>query len=215
MRPLDRKLLRDAWHYRGQFAAIIAVVTCGVALFVALRSMNGFLRGSRDRYYAEYRFADVFAPLKRAPIRDRVPGRRARGVRAVEPRIVFDVTLDVPGLAEPAVGRLVSIPVPRAPMLNELHLFRGRWPAAGSSRRRSWPASPSARRTGWSPATRSARCSTGGGNGCASWGSRSRPSTSTRSARRASSRTTAGSACCGWDATRSPTPSTCGERSTT
>lgn len=130
MRPLDRKLLRDAWHYRGQFAAIIAVVTCGVALFVALRSMNGFLRGSRDRYYAEYRFPDVFAPLKRAP--SEVAGRAAAlaGVRAVEPRIVFDVTLDVPGLSEPAIGRLVSIPVPRAPMLNELHLFRGRWPTA-------------------------------------------------------------------------------------
>jgi putative ABC transport system permease protein len=130
VRPLDRKLLRDAWHYRGQFAAIIAVVACGVALFVALRSMNGFLRGSRDRYYAEYRFADVFAPLKRAPAD--VAGRATAigGVRAAQPRVVFDVTLDVPGLSEPAVGRLVSIPVPRAPMLNELHLFRGRWPTA-------------------------------------------------------------------------------------
>lgn len=130
MRPLDRKLLRDAWHYRGQFAAIIAVVTCGVALFVALRSMNGFLRGSRDRYYAEYRFPDVFAPLKRAPSEVAVRAAALAGVRAVEPRIVFDVTLDVPGLSEPAIGRLVSIPVPRAPMLNELHLFRGRWPTA-------------------------------------------------------------------------------------
>jgi putative ABC transport system permease protein len=130
MRALDRKLLRDAWHYRGQFAAITAVVGCGVALFVALRSMNGFLRGSRDRYYAEYRFADVFAPLKRAPTEVAARAAALGGVRAVEPRIVFDVTLDVPGLSEPAVGHLVSIPVPRAPMLNELHLFRGRWPAA-------------------------------------------------------------------------------------
>jgi putative ABC transport system permease protein len=130
VRPLDRKLLRDAWHYRGQFAAIIAVVACGVALFVALRSMNGFLRGSRDRYYAEYRFADVFAPLKRAPSEIAARAAALPGVRAVEPRVVFDVTLDVPGLPEPATGRLVSIPVPRAPMLNELHLFRGRWPTA-------------------------------------------------------------------------------------
>jgi len=100
MRPLDRKLVRDAWHYRGQFAAIIAVVTCGVALFVALRSMNGFLRGSRDRYYADYRFPDVFAPLKRAPSEIASRAASLGGVRAVEPRIIFDVTLDVPGLAE-------------------------------------------------------------------------------------------------------------------
>jgi putative ABC transport system permease protein len=127
--PLDRKLLRDAWHYRGQVAAIVAVVTCGVALFVTLRSMNDYLRGSRDRYYARYRFADLFAPLKRAPS---AVGRTAAllpGVRAAEPRIVFDVTLDVPGLPEPAVGRLLSIPVPRAATLNELYVVRGRWPA--------------------------------------------------------------------------------------
>jgi putative ABC transport system permease protein len=130
VRLLNRKLLRDAWHYRGQFAAIVAVVTCGVALFVALRSMNGFLRGSRDRYYAEYRFGDVFASLKRAPSAVASRAAAVPGVRAVEPRIVFDVTLDVPGLTEPGIGRLVSIAVPRTPGLNELHLFRGRWPTA-------------------------------------------------------------------------------------
>lgn len=133
MRALDRKLLRDAWHYRGQFAAIIAVVACGVALFVSLRSMNGFLRGSRDRYYAEYRFADVFAPLKRAPLDVARRAALIDGVRAAEPRIVFDVTLDVPALAEPAIGRLVSIPVPRAPMLDEVHLFTGRWPTTAGT----------------------------------------------------------------------------------
>ncbi len=60
--PLHRKLWRDAWHYRGQLAAIVAVVTCGIAIFVTMRSMNGFLRGSRDRYYAEYRRS--FAPIR-------------------------------------------------------------------------------------------------------------------------------------------------------
>ncbi|HEX6316073.1 MAG TPA: hypothetical protein VFZ73_14480, partial [Gemmatimonadaceae bacterium] len=69
MRALDRKLLRDAWHYRSQLGAIVAVVTCGVALFVALRSMNGHLRRSRDAFYDQFRFADVFVPLKRAPSR--------------------------------------------------------------------------------------------------------------------------------------------------
>src|SRR5690606_18640757 len=38
-----------------------------------------------------------------------------------------EVTLDVPGLAEPATGRLVSVPERRAPILNDVHLRRGRW----------------------------------------------------------------------------------------
>jgi putative ABC transport system permease protein len=123
-------LWRDAWHYRGQLAAIIAVVTCGIALFVTMRSMNGFLRDSRDRYYAEYRFADIFAQVRRAPARAAREVAMLPGVAAVDDRIVFDVVADVPGLAEPAVARLVSVPVPRAPTLNDVHLTSGRWPAA-------------------------------------------------------------------------------------
>ena len=32
------------------------------------------------------------------------------GVASVEPRLVYDVLLDVPGLREPATGRLISVP---------------------------------------------------------------------------------------------------------
>lgn len=128
MRALDRKLLRDAWHYRSQLGAIVAVVACGVALFVALRSMNGHLRRSRDEFYEKYRFADLFVPLKRAPTELAVTAASIPGVAEVASRIVMESTIDVPGLDEPAVGRLVSIPVPRAPTLNEPHLLAGRWP---------------------------------------------------------------------------------------
>jgi putative ABC transport system permease protein len=128
MRALDRKLLRDAWHYRSQLGAIVAVVTCGVALFVALRSMNGHLRRSRDDFYEKYRFADLFVPLKRAPTELATAAAGIPGVEEVASRIVMEATIDVAGLDEPAVGRLVSIPVPRVPTLNEPHLLAGRWP---------------------------------------------------------------------------------------
>ena len=58
MTVLARKLRRDAWHYRGQMTAIAAVVACGIATFVALRSMHGHLRASRDAYYATARLWD-------------------------------------------------------------------------------------------------------------------------------------------------------------
>ena len=131
MRALNRKLYRDLWHLRGQIVAIALVVACGVAVFISTRSAYESLLSSRDAYYAEYRFSDVFVHLKRAP--DAVAARLERipGVARVEPRIVFDVTLDVPGLAEPATGRLQSIPERRVPILNDLHLRRGRWVEPG------------------------------------------------------------------------------------
>jgi putative ABC transport system permease protein len=124
-------LLRDLWHLRGQVLAAALVVACGVASFVSMRGTYLSLRAARDAYYQEFRFADVFAQLKRAPLTV-VPRLAAiPGVAAVQARVVRDVTLDVPGLAEPAVGRLVSIPEHRQPMLNDLHLRRGTWVQRG------------------------------------------------------------------------------------
>jgi len=131
MRSLNRKLLRDLWHLRGQVLAITLVVTCGVATVVTARTAYESLVVSRATYYADYRFADIFAQLKRAP--DRLVAKIARipGVLSVRTRVVFDVTLDVPGLAEPATGRICSIPERRLPILNDVYIRRGRWVAPG------------------------------------------------------------------------------------
>ena len=42
-----------------------------------------------------------------------------------------DVTLDVPGLNEPAKGRIISIPEQRRQMLNDLYLRDGRYVEPG------------------------------------------------------------------------------------
>lgn len=131
LRVLDRKLLRDLWHLRGQVAAIGVVVACGVATVVTTRTSYTSLQVSRAMYYGEYRFADVFAHLQRAPEAVRQRLAAIPGVGLVDTRVQLDVTLDVPGLAEPATGRLVSIPERGAPLLNALHLRVGRWLAPG------------------------------------------------------------------------------------
>ncbi|HNA04779.1 MAG TPA: ABC transporter permease [Rhodocyclaceae bacterium] len=129
---LDRKLLRDIWHLRGQVLAVTAVVMCGIAVFLTMRGMVESLVDTRDRYYAEYRFADVFANVKRAP--ESVAARIAAmpGVRAVETGITLEVMLDVPDLAEPATAQLISLPDGGSPRLNRLHLRSGRTVAAGA-----------------------------------------------------------------------------------
>ncbi len=128
MRPLDRKLYRDLWHMRGQVTAIALVVACGVAAFIAMQSTYRSLLASQDSYYAEYHFADVFTHVKRAP--ESLTSRMAEipGVGSLETRVVADVILDVPGVEEPATGRLVSIPSSGVPRLNALHLESGRLP---------------------------------------------------------------------------------------
>lgn len=127
MTALDTKLRRDLWHLRGQVLTVALVVACGIATYVTMRgAYESILRAQQD-YYSRYRFADVFAHLKRAP--DSVAASIAAipGVAFAQTRVVVEVTLDVPGLGEPALGRLISIPENRAPMLNDLHLVRGNY----------------------------------------------------------------------------------------
>ncbi|MCU0622045.1 MAG: ABC transporter permease, partial [Gemmatimonadales bacterium] len=131
MRILARKLLRDLRRQAGQMLAVAAVVACGVSAMVAMRSNHDSLLRSRDAYYAERRFADAFAHLRRAPDAVASMLRQLPGVTAVEPRVVAFVTLDVPGLAEPATGELVSLPADATTGLNGVHLRAGRLPLAG------------------------------------------------------------------------------------
>lgn len=127
MTALQRKLLRDVFHLRGQVLAIALVVACGVAAVVTTRTAYLSLSRSQSSYYAAFRFADIFASLKRAP--DWITRRIAAipGVAGAQTRIVFDVTVDLPGRDEPATARLISIPERRVPILNDLYLRRGRW----------------------------------------------------------------------------------------
>ena len=64
---LDRKMLRDLWQMKGQAIAIILVIGCGIATFVMSLSTLASLQQTRSTYYNRYRFAHVFAHLKRAP----------------------------------------------------------------------------------------------------------------------------------------------------
>ncbi|MFN5530932.1 MAG: ABC transporter permease, partial [Planctomycetaceae bacterium] len=124
---LDRKLIRDIWQMRGQMVAIISVIACGVGTFVMSLTTQAALSSTQQAYYDRYRFADIFANLKQAP-NTLIPrlGEIA-GVARVQTRVVRDVILDVPGLREPAAGRLISIPETPQPDLNELHLMSGRY----------------------------------------------------------------------------------------
>ena len=127
MTALNLKLLRDLWHLRGQVLAIAAVIAGGLATLVMALSTYDSLITTRDRFYREYRFADVFTTLKRAPetVADRL--KEIPGVERLETRVVAVVKLEVEGFGDPVTGVLSSVPDVGMPLLNTLHLKRGRW----------------------------------------------------------------------------------------
>ncbi len=126
MKALDRKLFRDLWHMRGQVLAIAAVIMGGVATMVMSLSTYDSLVGTRDRFYGEYRFADVFAGLKRAPqpVAERLAG--VPGVERLETRVRAGVKLEVAGFSDPITGQILSLPDVGEAQLNRLYFKRGR-----------------------------------------------------------------------------------------
>lgn len=132
MKPLHRKLWREFCQLRGQVVAIALVMVAGIATMVMVQGNYHSLSQSRDLYYAEYRFADVFAPLKRAPLTALESVRALPGVSQVQARITGFANLEVKGFDEAVSGQIVSLPEPGEDGLNHLFLREGELPSADS-----------------------------------------------------------------------------------
>lgn len=130
---LRRKLLRDLRHNATQLLAIALVMACGVGVHLGMRATMASLLAARDGYYAESRFAHVFAGLTRAPERVARELEQLDGVAAVETRVLASATLELGGVIESINARLLSIPDRGGPLLNDLRLVAGRWPAEGAA----------------------------------------------------------------------------------
>src|SRR5512145_1362799 len=101
---LYRKLLRDLRRMKGQAAAVSLVIACGLSMLIMARSLIHSLDTTRADYYQTNRFAEVFASLKRAPNHLATQIAAIPGIATVQTDLAAPVTLDIPGLGEPASG---------------------------------------------------------------------------------------------------------------
>ena len=122
---LHRKLLRDIRSTWGRFLAVAAVAMCAVVVFVSFRTTYYSLQLSRDVYYAQHRFADFFVTLEKAPESALRDVEAIPGVWRVRGRIVKDVPLHVPGNDGAVVGRVISMPLQRRGLINDIHIVSG------------------------------------------------------------------------------------------
>jgi putative ABC transport system permease protein len=133
VKALNRKLLRDLRLMWSQALTIALVVASGVAGFIASFSAYDSLSWSRDRYYADARFADVFATLKRAPLALERQLAALPGAAHVETSLKQDVPISIPNVADPIIGRLIGLDAQTPQRLNKVALRRGKLPAPHQS----------------------------------------------------------------------------------
>jgi putative ABC transport system permease protein len=126
MKTLDKKLLRDLALMWSQALTIALVVASGVAGFITSFSAYDALSWSRDLYYADSRFADVFTTLKRAPLSLEPQLQAMAGAAHVETSQAQVVPISIANVVDPIVGLLLGLD-PLAPQrLNTVHLRSGR-----------------------------------------------------------------------------------------
>jgi putative ABC transport system permease protein len=126
MGVLNRKLGRDVRGSAGVLMTVVAIIAVGTGSFIGLRTAQRILEESQQAYYREYRFADFWVDVKKAPLSAVEPIAALPGVAALQTRIVFDVILDLPGVIQPLTGRLISMPVRgQDTTLNAICLIRG------------------------------------------------------------------------------------------
>ncbi len=126
MKALDRKLLRDLRLMWSQALTIALVVASGVAGFITCFSAYDALSWSRDLYYADARFADVFANLKRAPLALETQLQAIPGAAHVETSVTQIVPITLPGVSDPLMGRLIGLDARAPQRLNVVNLRSGR-----------------------------------------------------------------------------------------
>jgi putative ABC transport system permease protein len=125
MRALDRKLLRDLRRMWSQALTIALVMASGIAGFVTSLSAVDSLELARERFYAEGRFADLFAGVRRAPRALDASLRDVPGVADVQTTVEAAVRVTIPGVADPIVGQLIGMDRKQPPRMNLVSISRG------------------------------------------------------------------------------------------
>jgi putative ABC transport system permease protein len=132
VKALDKKLLRDLARLRGQVVTIALVIACGISQLVAFVTLYRSLEASRDSFYAETRFGDLFVHVDRAPRSVLARIAEIPGVGQVDGRVTGDFRLKVAGVTAPLLGRFLSLDGTPEARLDSLFIEEGRSVAPGS-----------------------------------------------------------------------------------
>lgn len=131
MRLLFKKLFRDIREAGGQFASILLVILIGVMFYVGLNSALRNLEFASEKYYEEYRLADLWVNFQKAPeqVLDRI--RLLPEVNKVTGRVTQDVRLT--HKERNLMIRLITLSDRRRETVNDVMIKSGRYFSGGES----------------------------------------------------------------------------------
>lgn len=131
MNILFRNLIRDIKKSKGQFISILIIVILGVAFYTSLNSVFKNLYNSSTKYYDEYRLADVWVDLYKAPIGAKEKIESLPYVKMTTGRIINDASINIS--EENATLRFITLPDTKRDIVNDIVIKSGRYFSEGDS----------------------------------------------------------------------------------
>lgn len=122
---LFRKLLRDIKEARGQFISILVIVVIGVMFYSGINSTFRNLSVASEKYYKEYRFADLWVDFYRAPENAVERVNSLPYVKTTTGRLVMDASMTVSD--ENATLRFITLPEVKEDIVNDIVIKSGRY----------------------------------------------------------------------------------------
>ena len=121
---LLKKALRAMWANKRTYAACAVLISVGVFIYVAMGITSFAFEDSMHIYYRDYRMADVFARVRRAPRDAGYELRAIEGIHAASGRITYDGRAELGGVEQRITLRIMSAP-DREEGLNLYHITYG------------------------------------------------------------------------------------------
>ena len=127
MKVLARKLRRDIVASSGMLLAVVSIVAVGIGSLVGFQATSNNLDAARADYYNRCRMADFWIDIHKAPLSALAELASAPGVASLRGRIASAVIVDLPAVDAPISGLLISMPEPRAQVINDVVVTAGGW----------------------------------------------------------------------------------------
>ncbi|MCL2564279.1 MAG: FtsX-like permease family protein [Defluviitaleaceae bacterium] len=121
---LLKKALRAMWKNKKTYIACALLISVGIFIYVSMGITSFAFEDSMHIYYRDYRMADVFSRISRAPRSIEEDLAQTPGINTVSARITYDARAELKGVDRRMTLRLMSAPY-REDSLNLPHITYG------------------------------------------------------------------------------------------
>ena len=122
---LYRKMIRDIKSNFLAYFACVLIISIGLSTYISMSNTMDTLKNSKDEFYNNYRFADIFAEVESFPISKLKELEKIEGISSADGKLVYDARALFSDTEQNVYLRLISIDLDNENRLNDIWYIKG------------------------------------------------------------------------------------------